>query len=759
MVSRCLVPGCMATTVKKDSGIIYFRLPKDPERRKQWLKAANNPKYGENSPVESLRHLRVCSLHFKIEDYQRSLFAKTMCNTGRIKKLNKSATPSVHLNHGVPGPGAERPGLTTGMCSVVGCGSWRRRAERFKLPDDPEKRLEWFQFLFEVNGQRIKESSWTDINICSEHFTEDCFENRSLCETVLIPSAVPTLCVISEPDQPVEPVKTTEVACQCNFGASSNLTSCSDKSKHAFTDTITCGHDNEQDRHTNTDLNMEMVAVQQVEGKVVVNENCLLQLFCRKCPLCGSKLQMEKVTKGVLIVLNQQCLQCEYRNQWKSQINASIPAAEDQQLTGGRRVTSKAQKANPTDDSASSKIVSEILTFNDEESDLSDEGEDAGKSGMSSDGEWSPTEDNTLAEELRNDSDAETDCEGDEERDLQSPDCLRINELCTECGSFFNIQKPHTCEHKIKPFACNICGKRCVTEISLKSHSIIHNETYEHPCKYCHVTFKTRLDKLKHEQIHQDQKAPYKCPDCPLTFATNRKRRVHLGSHRNIKEFKCGVCGITFNDLHHLRRHSVVHTGLKPYKCSVCQRGFNQNTHLKSHMRLHTGERPYKCQHCDKCFNHNVSLKSHVQRYHSASFGRKRKVNKRPSDTGGAGNNGNDRGTHSGSDHVEEQDSEEEVQEHKKALTKFRRKCTGRPKGRPKGNAACNLDQAGKTKDKPSNTKTVKAKKLKKTSSSDEASESEQSDSDVSFASEKEEKEEKETKKRSTGRLRKASKK
>lgn len=88
---------------------------------------------------------------------------------------------------------------------MFGCGSWRRNAPRFKLPEDPEKRLEWVQFLFEVNGQRLKESSWTDITICSEHFTEDCFENRTPTGTVQPkPSAVPSECVKSEPDEPVE---------------------------------------------------------------------------------------------------------------------------------------------------------------------------------------------------------------------------------------------------------------------------------------------------------------------------------------------------------------------------------------------------------------------------------------------------------------------------------------------------------------------------------------------------------------------------
>ncbi|XP_023261182.1 zinc finger and SCAN domain-containing protein 22-like [Seriola lalandi dorsalis] len=506
----------------------------------------------------------------------------------------------------------------------------------------------------------------------------------------------------------------------------------------------------------NTDLNKEKAALLQMEGKHIVNESCLLQLFRRKCPSCGCKLRMEKVTCGVLIILNQQCLQCEYRNQWKSQVNASVPTAEE--------VTPETQKELPTDDNPCSAVSSEVVTLSDEDSDPSDDGEDGDEGGVSTDGEWNPTEEILLAEELRKESEEETEDEGEEEDDFDSPGGLKINELCTECGSFFNTLKPHTCEHKIKPYSCNICGKRCVTETSLKTHSKIHDETYDHPCKYCHVTFKTRVDKLKHEQIHQDSKDPYKCPDCPETFATSKARSIHLSNHRVPKEFKCGVCGIEFKDVHHLRRHSVVHTGLKPYKCSVCQRGFNQTSHLKSHMRLHTGERPYKCQHCDKCFNHNVSLKSHVQRYHASNSGRehkKGKINERASHTGDAEDSESKRGTDSEFDNIEEeQDTEEEVQKERIDLPKSRKRSTGRPRGRPKRDTAGDLLLSGQNKNRRSKTKTSKSKvqKSKTTGSSDEEGEGERSDSSISFDSEEEEvseeEEEKQTAKKSRGRSR-----
>ncbi|GLD71379.1 zinc finger protein 90-like protein [Lates japonicus] len=648
------------------------------------------------------------------------------------------------------------------MCSVLGCDSWRRSAQRFKLPEDPEQRLEWVQFVFEVNGQRLKESCWTDITICREHFSDDCFENLAPTGAVqLKPNAAPSVCIKSEPEEPlespqhVEPVETTEVACQCDeLDTCNSPTSCAEKSNFTLNDADTPGYHQNEQEVKNTDLNKEKTALLQMTGKYEVNESCLLELFRRKCPSCGSKLKMEKVNCGVLII-NQQCPQCEYRHQWKSQVNASVPAVEE--------VTPETPKAMPTDDNPSSAAFSEIVTFSDEESDPSDEGEEGDEGGVSSDREWNPAEDSLLAEELTKESEEETEDEGEEEEEFDSPGGLKINELCTECGSFFNILKPHTCEHKIKPYSCNICGKRCVTEISLKNHSKIHDETYEHPCKYCHVTFKTRVDKLKHEQIHQDSKDPYKCPDCPETFATSKERSIHLSNHRRPKEFKCGVCGIEFKDVHHLRRHSVVHTGLKPYKCSVCQRGFNQTSHLKSHMRLHTGERPYKCQHCDKSFNHNVSLKSHIQRYHTSASRceqKRGKINEKASDAGDAEVSENKRGTDSEFENAEEEhDTQEEVQKERTDAPKKKKRSTGRPRGRPKRNSVGDSGVSGQNEDRRSNGKTSKSKvqKLKKTGSNDEESEGEQSDSDVSFISEEEEEEEEDEKqpqRKSTGRSR-----
>ncbi len=403
----------------------------------------------------------------------------------------------------------------------------------------------------------------------------------------------------------------------------------------------------------------------------------------------------------------------------------------------------------PSDDTHGSITgVPEIVAVIDEESDPMDETEESSDQGdMDSDEDWKPVRNLLQARDLQKKPDDETEDEDEDEQEKED-DCPPLapknRQLCPECGMFFSRRWPHTCEHKIKPYSCNICGKRCVSEVALNSHSRIHNESYEHRCKYCHVTFKTKVDKITHEQTHLIQGKPYKCPDCSETFATNKERRIHLEDHRGPRQLKCHICGIEFLWPLSLQRHLAVHTGVKPFKCSVCQRGFNQASHLKSHMRLHTGERPYKCQHCDKCFNHNVSLKSHIQRYHSSNPGRERKKgkkNKTVSDSVDAEDSGNKKGTDSGLDKVEEEDKEEEGQEERIDMPKKKQRSTGRPKGRPKSCESGNVVVAVQEEGQCSNTETGKVQKLKRARCGDEKSEDELSDSDTSFDSAKEEEE------------------
>ncbi|XP_072220387.1 uncharacterized protein [Leuresthes tenuis] len=631
------------------------------------------------------------------------------------------------------------------MCSVVGCDSWRHRPPRFKLPEDPERRLEWVMFIAKVNMQRFKESSWTDITVCSEHFTGDCFVNVSGA-VQLKPGAVPSLCVSSGPDNPVgspgcgEPVDNTEAVGQRDpLKARDGSNSCSEESRptsmvsqngaSSSADPSVCSQ--VQPKNVNASLIKEKAALLKTKGKFPGNESALLRLFSRRCPSCGGKLKMHKVTRGVVVILNQLCLQCDYMYLGKSQVNGSFPAAENGHFREGAKVSLEAAPGDETSSSISE--VPEVVAVIDEENDSVDESRGSSDPGdASSDEDWRPVQGVFPVKLFHVQPNQKSEVEHNY-NDYYSALTPQYSQLCTECGRFFDRRRPHICEHKMKPYSCNICGSRCVNKHALNLHNRIHDENYEFRCKYCYATFKLKADKITHEQIHLTHDTPYKCPDCPETFASHKERRIHLEDHRGPKQLKCPVCGIEFLWPVAFQRHSVVHTGEKPYKCSVCQRGFKQAGHLKSHMRLHTGERPYKCQHCDKCFNHNVSLKSHLQRYHAPKQ-KKDAIHK--SDTDGAQSNGNKRDAESELDSgEEEQDTDDGVLMGCMYRPKSTRKRTGRPIGRPKSSLWGKADMKEQDEGQGSDTGTKKSrgKTQKRKHPTDEESMEEPSDSNTSF--------------------------
>ncbi|XP_072543299.1 uncharacterized protein [Salminus brasiliensis] len=188
---------------------------------------------------------------------------------------------------------------------------------------------------------------------------------------------------------------------------------------------------------------------------------------------------------------------------------------------------------------------------------------------------------------------------------------------CEDCGKLNRVEdEHHVCECKIKPFSCELCSKRFLTENGRKVHYRRLHGNYTHFCKYCMMNFTTKESKLQHEQVHSTRGLPYRCPSCSLRFKDFHERNQHLKSHGGRKGYLCSTCGMRFSKAASYERHLLVHSGEKPYRCEVCERSFNQAGHLKSHMRLHTGEKPFMCEQCGECFNHNVSLKNHLLRQH-----------------------------------------------------------------------------------------------------------------------------------------------
>lgn len=76
-------------------GVVFHGLPtRDPQRCRTWLKAIQNPRLDENTPVSKYSGVRVCSLHFTPEDYEEDFRAKIL-NVAPKLMLKSGAVPSV----------------------------------------------------------------------------------------------------------------------------------------------------------------------------------------------------------------------------------------------------------------------------------------------------------------------------------------------------------------------------------------------------------------------------------------------------------------------------------------------------------------------------------------------------------------------------------------------------------------------------------------------------------------------------------------
>ncbi|KAF1392881.1 hypothetical protein PFLUV_G00032640 [Perca fluviatilis] len=95
MPGMCSVPGCKGYKKARSRGVVFHSLPtRDPGRCRKWLKAIHNPKFDENTSVSKYGNIRVCSQHFKPEDYEPDIQAELMKTTPR-KILKSGVVPTV----------------------------------------------------------------------------------------------------------------------------------------------------------------------------------------------------------------------------------------------------------------------------------------------------------------------------------------------------------------------------------------------------------------------------------------------------------------------------------------------------------------------------------------------------------------------------------------------------------------------------------------------------------------------------------------
>ncbi|XP_073321292.1 uncharacterized protein [Pagrus major] len=236
MPGMCSVPGCKGYRKARSRGVVFHSLPtRDPGRCRKWLKAIQNPRFDENTPVSKYGNIRVCSQHFKPEDYDPDIQAELMKTTPR-KILKSHVIPSVFS-------GRQREDLNT------------------SLPADDSSRTECPSTSSQAASVGVQV---TDV------------------DTVSPSPSLPTPIATGAPStssQSPPPAELSESL--CNIASVDGLSESLRKETELNSTAMS-----KSNKNTETDLS---------QSKTIVNDSCLMELF-KKCQTCGQPISKRSVS-------------------------------------------------------------------------------------------------------------------------------------------------------------------------------------------------------------------------------------------------------------------------------------------------------------------------------------------------------------------------------------------------------------------------------------------------------------------------------
>lgn len=202
------------------------------------------------------------------------------------------------------------------------------------------------------------------------------------------------------------------------------------------------------------------------------------------------------------------------------------------------------------------------------------------------------------------------------EVDLLSYSCLYCEMVLANYNQFRKHLKNHS---SIKTFKCiqSQCNNFYDSVESLMHHVSSTHKTLTYTCHNCHKTFNTLEDAAAHYQSYNNtcietfpRSELHKCSQCDSVFKNAEKLSLHMLTENHKKT--CVHCNKTFTSDKRLRLHLQIHRQLKPYQCNICTQSFHMKKYLSSHMLKH-GERQYTCMVCKCLFKRQDSLQRHMR--------------------------------------------------------------------------------------------------------------------------------------------------
>lgn len=167
------------------------------------------------------------------------------------------------------------------------------------------------------------------------------------------------------------------------------------------------------------------------------------------------------------------------------------------------------------------------------------------------------------------------------------------------------LKKSHLCVH---------CQRLFSRRGTLNSHLASHTNIRPYKCEDCPKSFAVKSELTTHKKIHGDD---HKCTYCAKKFPVPSKLERHVRIHTNNKPFVCSVanCGKAFSDKRNLEGHRLMHSSEKKHACPVCTKLFKTANRLRQHSKCHTGGVIYTCDLCSKKYKYKSNLISHIKKH------------------------------------------------------------------------------------------------------------------------------------------------